>query len=207
MTFTKAITVKKVPPFDFELSAQIFRSGDPQIRTFSDGVFSQALRINDKLVLVKLKSKETVEAPTVRVEVKSNSQINPTDAKQLQEAVKFIFNLNFPLQNFYEEIKNDPIMSRIAQQLYGLKNPTTPTVFEALVDSIVEQQISIKVAHTIEERMIKKFGETLTIDSQTYYAYPTPQNVSNKSLSEVQSCGLSQRKGRVHLGNCQTDHR
>jgi DNA-3-methyladenine glycosylase II len=37
-------------------------------------------------------------------------------------------------------------MRQIAQQLYGLKNPTTPTVFEALLDSIVEQQISLKVA-------------------------------------------------------------
>ena len=51
-------------------------------------------------------------------------------------------------------------------------------MFEALVDSIVEQQISIKVAHTLEERMIKKFGEALTLDGETYYAYPTPQNIA-----------------------------
>jgi DNA-3-methyladenine glycosylase II len=151
MTFNEAITVKAVPPFDFGLSAQIFRSGDPQIRIFSDDLLTQVIRIDGKLLLVQLKATGTVEAPKIRVEVKSYSQISPTDEKQLQEVVKFIFNLNFSLQNFYEEIKNDPIMSRIAQQLYGLKNPTTPTVFEALVDSIVEQQISIKVAHTIED--------------------------------------------------------
>ena len=70
--------------------------------------------------------------------------------------VEFVFNLNFDLNSFYQEVKNDPAMHQITQQLYGLKNPTTPTVFESLVDSIVEQQIRIKVAHTIEQQIDKK---------------------------------------------------
>src|SRR5208283_1655459 len=96
--------------------------------------------------------------------------------------------------SFYNEIKNDSTMTKIAQQLYGLKNPTTPTVFEALVDSIVEQQISIKVAHTIEERLIKKFGEVLTLDGETRYAYPTPQNIACNTVEEIRGCGLTLRK-------------
>ena len=122
------------------------------------------------------------------------------DKKKAEEKVKFIFNLDFDLCSFYREIKNDHIMSKLAEQLYGLKNPTTPTVFEALVDSIVEQQISIKVAHTIEERLIKKFGETLRLNGETYYAYPTPQNIARTSIGEMQSCGLSQRKAQYIQG-------
>jgi DNA-3-methyladenine glycosylase II len=85
-------------------------------------------------------------------------------------------------------------MYKITQKLFGLKNPTTPTVFESMVDSIVEQQISIKVAHTIEQRLAKKFGEALTIDSNAYFAYPTPQNIAGASISEIQQVGLSMRK-------------
>jgi DNA-3-methyladenine glycosylase II len=48
--------------------------------------------------------------------------------------------------------------------------------------------------------MIKKFGEPLRIDGQTYYAYPTPQNLASVSLSEVQSCGFSQRKAEYIWG-------
>ncbi len=48
--------------------------------------------------------------------------------------------------------------------LRGLKSPGTPTVFEALVDSIIEQQISIKVAWVLENRLIKAFGDPLEID-------------------------------------------
>jgi DNA-3-methyladenine glycosylase II len=91
-------------------------------------------------------------------------------------------------------------MHHIAQQLYGLKNPTTPMVFESLVESIVEQQISIKIAHTIEQRLAKKFGEPLTIDDNIYFAYPTPQNIAGVSISEIQQVGLSMRKAEYIQG-------
>ncbi len=116
------------------------------------------------------------------------------DKREAEEAVKFIFNLDFDLQSFYEDVKNDQTMQQITRQLYGLKNPTTPTVFEALADSIVEQQISIKVAQIIEVKLAKKFGETLTLNGDTYYAYPTPQSMACASIEEIRNCGLSQRK-------------
>jgi DNA-3-methyladenine glycosylase II len=58
----------------------------------------------------------------------------------------------------------------------------------------VEQQISIKVARTLEERLAKKFGERLEIDGESYFAFPTPQNIANAIISEIQQVGLSQRK-------------
>ncbi|MCL4430583.1 MAG: DNA-3-methyladenine glycosylase, partial [Chloroflexi bacterium] len=181
-------------PFNFDLSAQIFSSGDPQIRAYANSLFHQVLRINDNLVLVKLASMGTVEEPKLKVELKSNNPLTPKDTKKAKEITEYVLNLDFDLCSFYQEAKNDPAMHQITQQLYGLKNPTTPTVFESLVDSIVEQQISIKVAHTIEQRLAKKFGETLTIDGNTYFAYPTPQNIAAASISEIQQVGLSMRK-------------
>ena len=194
MAFTETFKIEAVAPFNFDLTAQIFQSGDKQIRTYANGQFTQVLKLNGKLTIVKLASKGTIEQPKITVELKSNSPITLQDRQKAEEAVKFIFNLDFDLSAFYIEVKNEQTMYHITQQLYGLKNPTTATVYEALVDSIVEQQISIKVAHTIEERLIKKFGEILTLDDESFYAYPTPQNIVCASLEGIRNCGLSQRK-------------
>jgi len=161
------------------------------------------MRINGNLVLVKLTSNGTIEQPKLIVELKSNNPITPKSKQTAEETIRLIFNLGFDLCSFYKEVKNDPAMHQITQQLYGLKNPTTPTVFESLVDSIVEQQISIKVAHTIEQRLAKKFGETLTIDGNTYFAYPPPQNIAGASISEIQQVGLSMRKAEYIHGAAQ----
>jgi DNA-3-methyladenine glycosylase II len=76
----------------------------------------------------------------------------------------------------------------------GLKSPTTQTTFEVLVDSIVEQQISLKVANGIEKKLIKKFGDALGLEGEVYYAYPTPQKLASASVEELRHCGLSFRK-------------
>jgi DNA-3-methyladenine glycosylase II len=194
MTFTETFTIQVLAPFNFDLTAQIFAHGDKQIRSYANGQFSQVLRVNGKLFLIRLASAGTVEQPKINVELKSNIPITLQDKREADEAVKFIFNLDFDLQSFYEDVKNDQTMQQITMQLYGLKNPTTPTVFEALADSIVEQQISIKVAQIIEVKLAKKFGETLTLNGDSYYAYPTPQSMACASIEEIRNCGLSQRK-------------
>jgi DNA-3-methyladenine glycosylase II len=194
MTFTETFTVKALAPFNCDLSAQIFSSGDTQIRAYSNGEFHQVLRLDGNLVLVKLTSRGSIQEPKIVVELKSNKPLTPKDRQTAENTIYLIFNLGFDLCSFYKDTGNDHAMYQITQQLYGLKNPTTPTVFESLVDSIVEQQISIKVAHTIEQRLAKKFGDSLTIDGNTYFAYPTPQNIAGTSISEIQQVGLSIRK-------------
>jgi DNA-3-methyladenine glycosylase II len=194
MTFTETFTIPATAPFNFDLTAQLFRNGDKQIRFYANDQFSQALKVNGNLVLVKLTSTGAIERPKIEVTIKSGKSITTQEKTKAEEMVKFIFNLDFNLSTFYDEAKNDPIMHKIAQHLYGLKSTTTATVFEALLDSIVEQQISIKVAHIIQEKLVKKFGETITIDGETYYAYPTPQNMAVTNISEIQGCGLTKRK-------------
>jgi DNA-3-methyladenine glycosylase II len=194
MTFTETLNLKAPAPYDFDLSAQIFGSGEPTIRSYTNGEFHQALKINGNLVLIKLTSKGTVEKPRITAELKSNSPLTSKDKQEAEKAVRFIFNLGFDLCSFYKEVENEPVMHELARQLYGLKNPTTPTVFESLVDSIVEQQISIKVAVTLEHRLAKKFGEHIDIDGETYFAFPTPQSIAAATVAEVQQVGLSLRK-------------
>ncbi len=127
----------------------------------------------------------------------------PKAITEAEQALTYFFFLDFSLREFYKDIQNDVTMTKIVMQLYGLKNPTTPTVFEALVDAIVEQQISIKVARTIEERICKKFGDQLTINGETYYVYPSAQNITSKSVEELRACGLSQRKAEYIYGAAQ----
>lgn len=203
MSFTETFSVKAFPPFNFDLTAQIFRSGDKLIRTYENGQFRQILNINGKLAQLRATSTGTIEQPEINVGITANTHFALLDKQKAEEIITFIFNLNFNLGSFYTEVKNDSVMQQIAQQLYGLKNPTTPTVFESLVDSIVEQQISIKVAHTIEERIVKKFGESLAFNNKIYYAYPTPRSIASAITSEIQSCGLSERKAQYIQGVAQ----
>jgi DNA-3-methyladenine glycosylase II len=182
------------PPFHFDLSAEIFADGDRQIRNYENGEFCQVLRVNGKLILGTIKSIGTVDKPKLSAVLKSNIAITEEDKKKAEEIIRFLFNLDFDLKPFYEKVKEDKTMAYITQKLFGLKNPTTQTVFEALVDSIVEQQISLKVANSLERKLIKKFGDSVNFEGEAYYAYPTPKSLAAASVDGIRQCGLSQRK-------------
>jgi DNA-3-methyladenine glycosylase II len=78
-----------------------------------------------------------------------------------------MFTINEDIGPFCYEMHKDPIMASLIRQLPGVKIPTTATLFEALVDSVVEQQISLKAAHSIEKRLIRETGRTREVHDQT----------------------------------------
>ena len=70
------LTIKAVPPFDFDLSAKIFSGGDKQIGRYENGRYWRVIRVNNKLILVTLISSGSVDKPKLLVELKSNETIS-----------------------------------------------------------------------------------------------------------------------------------
>jgi len=188
------LTIKPVPPFDFDLSAMIFSGGDPQIRSYDGNIYWHVLRVNGKPVLFTIKSTGTVDEPGLSVELKSRRELSPADKKVARQSVDLLLNLDMDLKPFYRAMRKDPIMARVVKNLYGLKSPTTPTVFEALIDSITEQQISLVAAHSMQRKLIRAFGEKLRLDGRSYFAFPAPEKLASASLRSLRECGLSGRK-------------
>jgi len=188
------MTVNPIPPFDFELTAMIFSDGNPKIRNYQGGEFWQVIRTESRLVLITIKNAGAVEKPKLAVRLESDQQISDRDKEKTRNTVRTLFSLDFDLNPFYEDVKEDCVMKHMTRELRGLKTPTTPTVFEALIDSIVEQQISLSIANMIEERLVKSFGGVLRLNKETYYAFPTPLELASASVEALRSCGLSQRK-------------
>jgi DNA-3-methyladenine glycosylase II len=196
----KKIILEVAAPFHFELSAAIFSNGDRQIRRYEENRFWQIIRANDKLILATVASAGTVDAPKLIAELKSDKALTQADGEKTEEAISVLFGLDFDLVPFYEETRIDKTMSSVTRKLWGLKSPTTQTPFEALIDSIVEQQISLKVANSIEKKLTKRFGDSLSLEHEVYYTYPTPKKLASVSIEELRQCGLSQRKAEYIQG-------
>jgi DNA-3-methyladenine glycosylase II len=192
--FTDTMIVYPTAPFSLDLSAKIFSGGDERVRSYNEGVFRQVIRVHGQLVLLCISSKGTIDDPQLKVDLRSETGLTGPDRERAKKIVARLFNLDLDPTPFYEAVENDETMRKVTQILRGLRSPSTQTVFEALVDSITEQQISLIVATSIERRIIKKFGETLTADGEAFYAYPTPQALSLALIADLRSCGLSQRK-------------
>jgi len=133
--------------------------------------------------------------PVLAVDVLPGEKAYGISEGDLKKSISRLLSLDDDLEVFYEAVSGDPVLASLTVALHGLKMPTSETVFEALVTSIIEQQIATPVARKIESRVVKRFGEKVEVGTETYYAYPRPEDLANASPSEFCDCGLSVKKG------------
>jgi DNA-3-methyladenine glycosylase II len=185
-----------VPPYDFPLSAKIFSAGDPAIRSYRAGIFTHTFCVGESTrVVAGVRSTGSVDDPRLELTLHSAMPPDPGAEAEVKTRVENILNIHDDLSSFYSEVQDDPVMKEICTRLRGLKSPTTPTVFEALVDSIIEQQISLAAAHTMEDKLVKQFGARFMLKGKEFFCYPTPARLASGRPGQFRSCGLSTRKG------------
>lgn len=194
--YKSGFNIKAVAPFDFDLSCKIFSNGDKNIKKYSKNHLWQAINVNNEIIFLYIESVGDTENPELAVSVESEKELSLNILKPIPPLIHKIFNLGLDLRPFYKDMENEQIINKIIKQLYGLKNPSTTSLFEALVDSIVQQQISLNVAHKIENRLIKQFGSSLELYGQKYYSYPLPEDLAGQDLENLRDCGLSSRKAQ-----------
>src|ERR1039457_7266387 len=80
----------------------------------------------------------------------------------------------------------DPKLGRLIQRAgpFTLRVASAQSPFEALVESIVYQQLHGKAAATIHRRLLESFGPTLAAPSLAAAILPTPQSPGAPPLSQ-----------------------
>lgn len=190
------ITIKPLPPFDFSLSSQIFSEGDGRIQKYEGGIYSQAIRLGERLAHIKVRSLGTTDAPLLSADLQSDRAFSRREVLLAESSIQRIFNLDLNLLPFYAAAKGDRIMGRLTHLLRGLKSPSTATAFEALIDSIIEQQISLKAAWSMQRRLIETFGDALILGDRTLLIFPQAKRLAAAPIEQLRRCGLSGRKAQ-----------
>jgi DNA-3-methyladenine glycosylase II len=180
-------------PFDFERSAGIhgrFEKSLPDV--YENGVYKRVLHLAENPVIVLITSKGTIEKSRLSVEV--YSQLSAQKVKALKRLLHTMFAASFDFDKFYSLAKKDRLMSIVSRRLKGLRPVSPPTVFEALVIAITEQQISLDAAVAIRSRLIEKYGEIVEFEGRSFYAFPTPAVLAKAKLNQMMAVGLSRNK-------------
>jgi DNA-3-methyladenine glycosylase II len=164
---------------------------------YEEGVWRRAIRLGSgRLVPVELRFVGTVEEP--KIEVKT---VQTAAEHELKEKLEELFSFSQDLTELYAFMDEDSVLRELKQKFYGMKAGSIgTTVFESIIKSIIQQQISIKVAFSITNKMVVRFGETAEMDGVVYYDFPTAKKLSETALEEIRQCGVSWRKAEYIKG-------
>ena len=139
-----------------------------------------------------------MEQPRLEVTV-HGSNIADQALSTVKKTLTWILGGDTPLTDFYAAAHQDPVLAPLVKKLYGLKISQTPTVFEALVQSIFSQQIATNVARIIGSLLLERYASTMSHQGRTYYAFPTPASLLPEGIPGLRGIKLSNRKSEYIL--------
>jgi DNA-3-methyladenine glycosylase II len=90
----------------------------------------------------------------------------------------------------------DPKLGKLIERAgpFTMRVASAQSPFEALVESIIYQQLHGKAAATIHRRMIESFAPVPTLETARTGAHPTPQQLLDCPNEQLRAAGLSKNK-------------
>jgi DNA-3-methyladenine glycosylase II len=98
------------------------------------------------------------------------------------------------LTGFYAAAKAIPWLGALALRLRGVKPPRYPTLWEAIVNAVVFQQVSIHAASAILRRTIASLEEPVHHGEALLYPFPAPSRFLAAEPDALRATGLSVNK-------------
>ena len=122
-----------------------------------------------------------------------NSQIE----KEASEAVDKCLGIKADLSRFYQFVSKDEKLNFLADRFCGLKPPRFPTVFEAFVNGVACQEISLNLGIILLNRLVSTYGKSLQWKDTVNYAFPSPEDLSKLKTEDFRKLGFSHQKARA----------
>jgi DNA-3-methyladenine glycosylase II len=176
-------------PYDLGLSLQARGSFSPEPEP--DTSFLQAaVRIEGKPVLLEVRQ-ATGDSTVLQV-----TSPDAVDSERLGEQAGWIVLAELDVRPFYRRAKKDPVIGPLVRRFRGMKPIRPATLFEMMVDAVIEQQISLAAARRIRARLVERFGEM----KAGLWSFPGPEALAQAPLEAIRACGLSGRKAEYISG-------
>jgi len=187
------IELHPTPPFRLDLTAWALRRRSRNRIDRWDGTYRRALNVGDRAVTVEVCQRGGCDEPRLTVSVPTASGLVPSETASIESQLTRMLGTAVDLDGFYELADRDPRVGPLAHRLLGVRPPRFPTLFEALVNAIANQQISLEVGIELLNRLTERFGMRPD-DDCGLVAFPEPASVLGGSIGELRAMGFSTRK-------------
>lgn len=178
-------------PFSFNLVSSLYSRFPIQcVDLYDKGLYERALEIDGKIHLIRVKSIGTVDKPRLLIDVLPD----PKNKRAILEKIKWMLGIDYDLSSFYKIARKDKRFYWVITKLYGLSAPKTPSVFEALIIAITEQQIALPVAVALRQGLVMKYGKCINIEGKKYYTFPSPESLAKAKPEDIRKLRFSSRK-------------
>jgi len=190
---------KPKPPFRLDLTVWALRRRARIVVDQWDGTtYRRALVINNTPLEIAVRQAGSMDHPDLITAL--NGPPGPIVRTKVSHLLTQMLGLGIDLVPFYRKAKHDRRLAPLVEEFRGLKPPRFPSVFEALVNGVACQQLSLTVGIELLNRMARECARATIPSEASQPAFPTPENLGHLNAHRLRHLGFSYGKARALLG-------
>ncbi len=189
-------TLPVTPPFDFAQTLRFIGHFPPTFgqQQLAERALTKALMVNGETVVVEVHSTGTVEQPNLTYALHTAQPPSAELRAVVNDRVTFYLSLADNLRPFYDLAQSDPVFAPIAERLYGFHQVKFPSPFENAVWAILTQRNLMTTAQKMKQRLVDKYGGSLTVNGTEYKSFPDALTLASASPDEVRTLIQNEQK-------------
>ena len=191
------LLVEPVAPFRLDLTAwALRRRAHNRIDRWDGSTYRRAVSVHGGPVALSVSQNGRRDEPYLRVGLTGRPMDRRTEALA-RSALERLLGLTVDVSAFAEMAAQDPLLGPLADRMQGLKPPRFPTVFEALVNGIACQQLSLSVGIHLLNRLTTDYGQPAANDPDGPRAFPGPEELASTQVQRLNRHGFSAAKAHT----------
>lgn len=192
-----SLQLKPLAPFRLDLTVWVLRRRPHNLMDRWDGTtYRRVLLLQDRPVEVAVSQNGPPEKPQLRVEV-SGCEPDPETTDTLAAILTLLLGLEADLHEFYRFAAREFRLQALIKEFRGVKPPRFPNLFEALVNAVACQQLSLTVGIHLLNRLTQAFGVPFPGEADQAHAFPRPADLAGLGPQALQNLGFSYNKART----------
>ncbi|MCX9026412.1 MAG: hypothetical protein OIN85_09995 [Candidatus Methanoperedens sp.] len=192
-----SLQLKPIAPFRLDLTIWALRRRANNIVDRWDGkTYRRLLPLDGKLVDIAVTQAGPTDDPELKIEA-AGAGLSSDDESNITAIVERMLGTRQNLHEFYQLASEDDQLSQLAERYRGLKPPRFPTVFEAAINGIACQQITLTLGIILLNRLATNFGMPGRAESSPAYAFPRPEDLAGLKPQDIRKLGLSCNKANA----------
>jgi DNA-3-methyladenine glycosylase II len=197
--------LEPAPPFRLDLTVWALRRRQHnEVDRWDGQMFQRALMLNGVPVAVAVTQTAPPETPRLRVTITA-AQLTADMEASATSALRRLLGLDIDLSAFYQFAAADQHLAPLAERFRGFKPPRYPTLFDALLNAVASQQVTLNLAIQLLNKLALNHGVAVA----NLHALPQPEALARQDPELLRKLGFSGQKARtiVELAGAYLDGR
>lgn len=172
------------------------RRAHNEVDRFDGGCYQRVLSLAGEPADVIVRQ-EPSGTPALVAELRgSGGAADRAAVKALGPELERMLGLTVDLRGFYRMAAGDARLNSLAARFRGMRPPCFPTVFEAVVNAVACQQLSLDVGIHLLNRLARRFGPAVP-GPVTRHGFPAPERLAAADPADLRTLGFSTAKART----------